>query len=324
MADGEASPQTARPMLFVPQGVYSPENSPIAVSRPGTPIVAGAPDPDYYIFNPNSFTPEQVRRICSNVIEHIYLNEHRSVNKCADDAGNLYTVKQITGNVGVRDAFRKSVERYIMIQNEGFPFVAPLLYAKTFDRSDMSTMINTTCGNNILITEYIEGDSLDKIPGDSLSYKTVRSILDQLNDILSRISAKGFVHRDIKGENIVLTPENRVYLIDFDTLCNTNDTSGTHSCRVDWWGSREQGGEALIVGTTRYTRPAATKRPYTYVPDDDKYALGILIKDQLRRISKDEKSAIDIIGENIWRKYHSGGRRTRKRSTKRKTWRRKH
>jgi serine/threonine protein kinase len=289
-------------------------NAPVAATVPRSQ----AADSDYWIFNPRNLSPEQVSAISNNVIEIIYQTNNRTVYKCSDEAGNLYTVKKITSTFPERKQFKKSLEGYTMIQNQNFPFIAPLVYAETFNRNNMSTMINRISGTNIIITEYVEGKSLEKIPTNSVDYKTAMSILDQLNNILFKISQKGFVHRDIKGENIILTPENKVYLIDFDTLCNTHDATGNHSCKVEWWGGIGEGGEAALVGTYKYTRAAARKRPYTYSPADDKYALGMLIVEQLRRIAKTGKNTFEIIGNAMEKKWQSGGKkRTLKRKTRR-------
>lgn len=293
----------------------SGENSPQRVAP------AAVPDPGAYVYNPHNFTSEQVRRIIDNVIEIIYSTGDKTVNKCRDDAGNIYTVKIVSGGSDIRARFKKATEAHIMIQEAGFDFISPIIYAKSYDKSDSTTMINGVSGNNILIAKYIEGRSLEKIPSDSLDYKTVLSIQDQLIHILSEISARGFVHRDIRGENIVVTPTNKVYLIDFETLCDVTRThfSDPHSCTVVWWGSSAEAGEGRTVGTVKYTRAKARVRPYTYVPADDKYALGMLIESHLRRISKSSKGVFDLIGSNMRLKHQGGGRRTMKRSTKRKT-----
>jgi serine/threonine protein kinase len=176
-------------------------------------------DPGYYNFNsdPRVFTPEYVQRIVANIIETIYSTRDgsRMVYKCADDVGKEYIVKKIIGNIVVRGDFTNSVKRYEMIQAEGFPFVLPLFYAETFKRSSARNI----SGTNILITDYVTSESLDKIRGNTKSLAEIKSIRTQLESILSEISARGHVHRDIKGENVVVTPDNRVYLIDFDTLC---------------------------------------------------------------------------------------------------------
>jgi serine/threonine protein kinase len=300
-----------RPALF---GLNSNTsmNAPVAATVPRSQ----AADSDYWIFNPRNLSPEQVAAISGNVIEIIYQTNNRTVYKCSDEAGNFYTVKKITSTFPERTTIIKSLESYVMIQNENFPFITPLVYASTFNRNNISTMINRINGTNIIITEYIDGKSFEKIPTNSIDYKTAMSILEQLDNILFQISKKGYVHRDIKGENIVLTPENKVYLIDFDTLCNIHDTTGRHSCKVEWWGRANEGGEASLVGTYKYTRAAARKRPYTYSAADDKYALGMFIVEQLRRISKDGKTTFELIGINMRKKWQSGGkkRKTRRNS----------
>jgi len=316
------SPVAGRPMLRL---ANSPEAQPrMRLMLPSyvnsyveSAVAPSVQDPDYYKFNsdPRIFTPEYVQRITRNIIETLYSTRDgsRIVYKCADDVGKQYIVKQIIGDIVVRGDFINSVKRYEMIQSEGFPFVLPLFYAETFKRSSARII----SGTNILITDYVTSESLDKIKGNTKSLSEIKSIRTQLESILSEISARGYVHRDIKGENIVVTPDNRVYLIDFDTLCKQDHPA--YSCIVDEFRNSGGGGTGCCaIGDRRYTRLRARTRPYTYVPDDDKYALGMLIEEHLARIVREAKWVVKNQGHTMVSKYRGG-----KRSTKRKTRRHK-
>ena len=54
-----------------------------------------------------------------------------------------------------------------------------------------------------------------KKQGGSLQERTIQNFTYQLLDAMKYIHAKNIVHRDIKGQNILVTPEDRVKLIDF-------------------------------------------------------------------------------------------------------------
>jgi len=73
---------------------------------------------------------------------------------------------------------------------------------------------------NILIFEYQKNtlDLFDRITNDSLSKSTIKNIFKQVIKILMEIHKCGFVHLDIKDENIIFNPYTETCtLIDFGT-----------------------------------------------------------------------------------------------------------
>ena len=68
-----------------------------------------------------------------------------------------------------------------------------------------------------LAMEYVEGKTLKKLieEGESLSIKRVLEITIQICDGLASAHEKGIVHRDIKSDNIMLTPKGQVKIMDF-------------------------------------------------------------------------------------------------------------
>jgi len=69
-----------------------------------------------------------------------------------------------------------------------------------------------------IIMTLVEGGDLYALferKDHSLDEQQVRSWLFQILDALKHCHAHGVVHRDIKPENLLLTPEGRIYLVDF-------------------------------------------------------------------------------------------------------------
>ena len=64
--------------------------------------------------------------------------------------------------------------------------------------------------------ELIEGRSLsDLLTATGLSIETVSRYGAQIADALAHAHGRGIVHRDLKGSNVMVTPEGRVKVLDF-------------------------------------------------------------------------------------------------------------
>jgi len=72
-------------------------------------------------------------------------------------------------------------------------------------------------GNDFyVVMELIEGRSLsDLISATGLSMETVTRYGTQIADALAHAHDRGIVHRDLKGSNVMVTPEGRVKVLDF-------------------------------------------------------------------------------------------------------------
>lgn len=124
-----------------------------------------------------------------------------------------------------------------------------------------------------MIFEFIHGVSLDQLirkgPTDPL---LVASIIQDVALGLSAAHGAGVVHRDIKPANVMITPDDRIKLIDFGVA----DQAGSLVIRGGQVPSDIAGpGETGICGTRVYAAPEQNQgRPAT--PAADVYSLGIL------------------------------------------------
>lgn len=114
-------------------------------------------------------------------------------------------------------------------------------------------------GQSYVVMQLIEGALLtDLIAGNrSVKRRTAVAIACQVGEILDELHRRGFVHRDVKDDNIMIDPEGQVYLLDFGIAKDTT------------W-------ENLPQGTPGYA-PYEQVRAATVTFQSDIYALGCLL-----------------------------------------------
>ena len=101
-------------------------------------------------------------------------------------------------------------------------------------------------------SELVEGRSLEEMLGDGpLPVETVIDLGVQLAEALEAAHDLNIVHRDIKPSNVMVTPDNRVKVLDFGV-----------AKRVGWGGSDQDSAQTLtytaagvVVGTPAYMAP---------------------------------------------------------------------
>lgn len=116
-----------------------------------------------------------------------------------------------------------------------------------------------------IVMEYVEGRSLgDEVRRGCLPAEFVLNVGRQIADALVHIHAQGIVHRDLKPDNVILTEEGRVRIIDFGIALDQR------SRRLTW------GGLSLRLGTPEYMAPEQIRgrRGDARV---DVYALGLVL-----------------------------------------------
>lgn len=68
-----------------------------------------------------------------------------------------------------------------------------------------------------IVMSFIEGETLQKKveKGGKLPYDVAVNYIAQLSEAIAYVHSKHILHRDIKPDNVMITPDNRVVLIDF-------------------------------------------------------------------------------------------------------------
>jgi serine/threonine protein kinase/tetratricopeptide (TPR) repeat protein len=67
---------------------------------------------------------------------------------------------------------------------------------------------------SFIVMEYVEGRTLKEVAGEC-SIEEAVDIIMQIADALAQAHERGIVHRDVKPSNVIVTPQNRVKVLDF-------------------------------------------------------------------------------------------------------------
>ena len=122
--------------------------------------------------------------------------------------------------------------------------------------------------------ERIEGVPFDRAARDP---ERLAAVLDGLVGALSRLHARGWIHRDVKPENVLVEASGRVVLLDFGLLRIDADRAST-----------------AIVGTPLYVAPEVLAGdPPTAAADW--YAVGVMLYEALTGESPFEGTALEVV-----------------------------
>ena len=128
-------------------------------------------------------------------------------------------------------------------------------------------------GLHYMVLDFVDGESLRdylaRLHRDGLSLRTDRAIriLEQISSALDYAHEQGFVHRDVKPGNILLTRDGHALLTDFGVVKLVEGSQVTVA------GS--------VIGTPEYIAPEQTVDATTIGPAADQYALGIVAYEML-------------------------------------------
>jgi serine/threonine protein kinase len=122
-----------------------------------------------------------------------------------------------------------------------------------------------------VVMELIEGRSLsDLIVSTGLSMETVTRYGTQIADALAHAHDRGIVHRDLKGSNVMVTPEGRVKVLDFG-LATRMEREEISDVTLSYSSL-----ESKLVGTLPYMAPEVL-RGQKADHLSDLWALGVLL-----------------------------------------------
>jgi len=122
-------------------------------------------------------------------------------------------------------------------------------------------------GQNYIVMEYVSGGNLDKLIKNHLSIKRTIEIISQIASALNYAYEQGYIHRDVKPENILIRQDGTAVLTDFGIAKAIS--SGTQLTTV---GS--------TIGSPNYMSPEQA-RGLALDGRSDLYSLGIVLFEAL-------------------------------------------
>ncbi|HEV8416816.1 MAG TPA: protein kinase [Bryobacteraceae bacterium] len=123
-------------------------------------------------------------------------------------------------------------------------------------------------GPNYLVMEFVEGSPIARADG-------VRKLLDmavQIADGLAAAHAGGILHRDLKPDNILVTREGRVKVLDFGLAKSlTARPAGDATMTI---GLTDPG---TVVGTVNYMSPEQARGEANLTSQSDQFSFGVVL-----------------------------------------------
>lgn len=134
-------------------------------------------------------------------------------------------------------------------------------------------------GEVYIVMELVEGQPLNGAAGsEGLPYQTVLRYGVQIAAALTHAHARNVIHRDLKGSNVMITPDGLVKVLDFGLARRVVTSTGTHAAGT--WTMDSKDTYAGTGGTLAYMAPEVLCGE----PGDqrsDLWALGVVLYEAL-------------------------------------------
>ncbi|HEX7529967.1 MAG TPA: tetratricopeptide repeat protein [Pyrinomonadaceae bacterium] len=148
--------------------------------------------------------------------------------------------------------------------------------AATLDHPNICTIheVNEEGADPFIVMQYIEGETLwDKVRNNPLAPAEVVHIGIQAAEALAEAHSHGIVHRDIKPQNVIITPRGQVKILDFG-LAKQLPNEGAIDMEAKTETQLTEHGQ--IVGTVGYMSPEQL-RAGNIDARSDVFSLGVTL-----------------------------------------------
>src|SRR6266540_2106088 len=162
--------------------------------------------------------------------------------------------------------------------------------------------VNEADSLTFIVMQYIEGETLaEEMERQPTGVSTALAIAEQAAEGLAEAHAHGIVHRDIKPQNMMITPRGQLKILDFGLAkqMRSSDTVDNEAPTATLLST-----PGLVVGTMPYMSPEQVQgEPLD--PSSDIFSLGVTLYEMLagKHPFKDKSAAVTmsriLLGEPI-------------------------
>src|SRR5436190_15073362 len=151
--------------------------------------------------------------------------------------------------------------------------------AATLDHPNICAVfdVGDADGRGYFAMQYVEGETLaSRLEREPLALPDAVAIAAQVVAALDEAHRRGVIHRDVKPQNIILSPQNRVKVLDFGLAQLTPLNTGE-------FGTTTMAVSAGISGTVPYMSPEQL-RGETLDPRSDIFSFGVVLYELVARV----------------------------------------
>ena len=135
-----------------------------------------------------------------------------------------------------------------------------------------------------IVLEHVEGSTLKKYIGDKgrIAPRTAIQFAAQILDALNHAHERGIIHRDVKPQNVIVTPKGKLKLADFGIARNTASSN-----TMTFAGSG-------VLGSVQYLSPEQAKGQAVTL-ESDIYSMGITLYEMVTgQVPFDGENSVSI------------------------------
>src|SRR5271157_4500672 len=138
--------------------------------------------------------------------------------------------------------------------------------------------IGTSDGSPYVVSELLEGETLrERLRSGSIAVRKALDCALQIAHGLAAAHEKGIIHRDLKPDNLFVTKDGRVKILDFGLAKLTQVEPGTSTSMATATHGTEAG---LVMGTAGYMSPEQV-RGMALDPRSDIFSFGAILYEML-------------------------------------------
>ncbi|ADY56622.1 serine/threonine protein kinase with PASTA sensor(s) [Syntrophobotulus glycolicus DSM 8271] len=216
--------------------------------------------------------------------------------------GNRYKIEEKIGSGGMAIVYKAKdtlLNRPVAVKILREQFVSDEGFVRRFRREAQSAAslshpnivsiydVGKENDNDYIVMEYVHGRTLKDMIRERgpLPVSEALFIIRQIGEALAHAHANEIIHRDIKPQNILVTPEGRIKVTDFGIARAVSAATLTHT--------------GDIVGSVHYLSPEQAKGDQT-TAQSDIYSLGIILYELVTgRVPYDGDTPITVALKHI-------------------------